>query len=107
HGKRRLAGQAVEEHAGEAVDVAAAVDAGVPHALFRGGEQGRHAKTLGGVGVAHHVHDAEVEHAGGAAAGGEPHDRDVVGLQIAVDDARAMCLVEAVGDLPDQIETAV
>src|SRR5690606_10452772 len=102
--KRRLALEHLIEDAAERIDVGAVIEVG-PVALLRGHVLGG-AEHLAGAGQLHGVDaagDAEVEDLDdGADADGL--DEDVVGLEVAVEDAVLVGLAEALGDLLGELE---
>jgi hypothetical protein len=102
--ERRLALEHLVEDAAERVDVGAVVEVGAVALL--GAHVLRGAEHLAGPGQLHGVEaagDAEVEdfNDGGDADG---LDEDVVGLEVAVEDAVLVRLAEALGDLPRELQ---
>ena len=104
HGAVPLKGQAAGEHLIEhhacGVDVAPCVDAVSP-GLFRGDVVDRAQCLLGqGLGGVLQTGDAEVGHLHAAV----PQHHHVLGLDIPVDDAAAVCVGEAPHDLGDEVQ---
>jgi hypothetical protein len=103
-GERQLAGEELEQHAGEAVLVAPAVDGAVAEGLLRahvcrGPDAGA---GLGEIGVARLLHglgDAEVHHHRVAVV-----QQDVLRLDVAVDQAAAVGVGQRLPDLPGQAQ---
>ncbi len=104
-GEWRLPVQQLVEHAAEGIDVGALID-GVALDLLRRHVGGCPDHGSGGRQTAHladHLGDAEVEDLG-LALGGDEH---VVGLQVAVHDAAAVCRTNRRQQLLDQVERDV
>src|SRR5207247_4134606 len=103
-GVRRLAGEHLIQDRGEGVDVAARVDEAVPGRLFRahvlrraeGQARFREPRASGG---GEGERDAEVRHYGLAVL-----EQDVLRLDVAVDHAVAMRVIERTGDATGQSE---
>ena len=97
-GERRLAGEHLVEHAAEAVHVGARVEVAFAHRLF-GAHVLRRAEGHAGLGhpgaarLARGERDAEVRHQGAAVV-----QEDVLGLDVAMDHAMAMGVVERAGN---------
>ena len=92
-GEWRIAGEHLVQHAAQRVDIASGGDLPLAHRLFRAHVVGRaegHA-SLGhpGAGGAHRQRNAEVGHEGRAVV-----QQDVLGLDVPVDDAMAVGVVE-------------
>ena len=106
-GERRLAGEHLVGHGAERVHVAPGADLALAHRLL-GRHVGRRAERHPGLrhavaaGLLHGEGDAEVGDQGGAVL-----EQDVLRLDVAMDDALAVGVVERGGDLPREPERLV
>ena len=98
-GERRLAGQHLVQHAAERVHIGSAVDVAVARRLL-GTHVGDRPHGHAGLGdlvarrAGHRAGDAEVSHDGVG-----PLEQDVLGLDVAMDDAMLVRVAERVGHL--------
>ena len=100
--ERPIAGQELVEHDAQTVDVAASVDAVALAAGLLGAHVGRRSQQLADPGhgdlIAVSLGQSEIHHVGAPVDA----DHDVRRLDVAVNDAMNMRIIECVGDLGDQ-----